>query len=1815
MTNTTPVIYVFILDSQNDTCLIDLDELFSLDSQNHSSLSCKFGVKVSDEVKAQLLENVLINGLPFDTTKTYEVIRTNGLHMIYTLTLENPVTDNISLDCTINYGTSIGISIRIVIQKQSAEKNVLYKTSANVIDDRLASFGLIRTNPKLTGNIKLVVDTDYRIFLDTFKVSETLSDNKYRHMSVSQDGSYAADVKTIFSSLPKSELYKVPKDDLDAHKVFTDFAQQYETVYEYGAETNDDKLYSENMKILAPLWIGKNLPEFFCIFKVDSHYNEETYTTTLDDSSKFRDFLKNAEIIQTYDLRTHTQIGNYLNNYKKQIIDTTGVCYLQFIEQDVESQEEVFRQGRNSWFGISVDKGILTTKYETSYFSNKIINQTSGYQEDFDRYLVNGFERNNLVIPYIVNLEFMFNDKDSSDYSMHRYFGLYLKENDFIKYKYAVKSYANSTVYIEKFDSSMNSVDDSEKIQNILDNSDYKDRLFFGTTPNIGQRVQISDDFNAFLSDKVCNVPHENIASLKSEELNVKSSETSFITMKFSEPIRYGEHFRFIFPNKTDKKTLKRKNVVLEIIASNDSRLKGTKENIFPYVTTSQKKFDSSLNDRLKFRSTVALTNTVVAADDASLYHHTKLYVHPEETEKMSDYPVQNNIDEGFDDFADDEAGNPDNILSTSDNVDTYLETATTAGFVDAGTPTVGTLSIDSPDVPSSGQTSKIGISKYYEYSLNTNGVLLPYKLKSTLDSSTCVYQVKFVSDEFTDFPEIYRISFYTQDLTDSTKTAALSEQLKRISACIKKLNADLYVSDITENAISFMSSLTDIYFQHITADILDASLNFKDSLHYLMDFETTEQEDSIVYFSNRVHSMMHPLNFDENLYGQEMGIFSLIDFELIGWRFSNIVKFIEFNKSGKYYKLSADLSDNQKLTGTMLAQTTKGFKSLVKWPIWNYWCYVNDQYYDDAEENEMFGIQNNVNIVACPYDLKKSMVMLPYPLYTVNGMLNLFAPINGSLALMGILSMRDFDYALNNSKSEHVSSFNPMKLSTGTKLYLDYEKTPLKQYRLYKLITGAFTEYPIANGKTFYIDNDSTIHSQDIASSKISDVWFTGESLTVSKDVQIQLAESKDYMSYEYDINWPELKHSYFFTEPTDIVSSDLKEPLAVPTVCQWESNGIYFDHNSVLDLDKVKDKSYMSSLDASSGFFCSQRYTPGSFYDGQYVTVSLDDTITVGTSEMTFQDIIMSNAVEDPLRHYLVSYKKLTPAVGYYNKYVNTLEFIMYGIRFILKFTSNDYITDIRLNEYNNYEVFMVNDYSRKKDNEIYISTKEQIILVVNHNFSWKNKENKNNVFIYGSTNIENELTYTWSDFSYTLDFSKAFGIYSTTISDNRANALMAPKVWTINDSKTLDSSSYFIQYAKTTKTIRTFHPEQHNNYLYFNKEKNVYSDSSSRFGILYYFNQNPMMCLQPDISGESIYVSSVLNLNYADNMVYRSICEEPLGEVIFNRDNLLARYKESISNIFDVILLKENNEVKTIHISDSYNPLTITKSSPKCIKYNYGYFIPRAYDLLDFSIEEDSSLAALCECDFLLANTKFSSMSRLVNYVGDKVFSTSQAKKISANYFFLPERSLMSTNWDKDYYRLYSSAGSYKSLNGYVPGIEDKSFFGSKCIVLNNYDIEIKDWTYANDQNIVKIKTVNSDSNQHAKNILSMQVEINLSKAFLNYMLNKEPDFIANWQKFNMVSNTYMNNYIVNTFIKYFKISDKTAFTLYEKTFGMTNTSLSFLTSEPADFTTEGIWRKSTNVGTSYKEVNSEIILTLTIKDYQHISYYPTIKLKKF
>ncbi len=136
------------------------------------------------------------------------------------------------------------------------------------------------------------------------------------------------------SFLPATEMYGIYPDSYDPHISYHKVDDQIRNIYEYGAEYNSDKMYSENMKILAPLYIGKHLPTFFAIWRSDRLI---TTDNTATNTQILRTLLNDAKCIKIFDLRRSTSIGKYLNNYHDMITKyLAGTCMLQFIEQDTD---------------------------------------------------------------------------------------------------------------------------------------------------------------------------------------------------------------------------------------------------------------------------------------------------------------------------------------------------------------------------------------------------------------------------------------------------------------------------------------------------------------------------------------------------------------------------------------------------------------------------------------------------------------------------------------------------------------------------------------------------------------------------------------------------------------------------------------------------------------------------------------------------------------------------------------------------------------------------------------------------------------------------------------------------------------------------------------------------------------------------------------------------------------------------------------------------------------------------------------------------------------------------------------------------------------------------------------------------------------------------------------------------------------------------------------------------------------------------------------------------------------------------------------
>ena len=164
--------------------------------------------------------------------------------------------------------------------------------AAEKLFDYNSSFGVIRTNPRLTGNLKLTLDSIGGVWFNSMDVSPELSSQKYKKFRITGQNPYAKDIYTFFDEgkTPNDVVFQVGTFTNGATQTAGSFNLQYDFFYGSGASTLVDRNYEENFKYFQPLWIRDVLPEFFVIFKVPQplSYPYPTNVTTIVNGTQYK---------------------------------------------------------------------------------------------------------------------------------------------------------------------------------------------------------------------------------------------------------------------------------------------------------------------------------------------------------------------------------------------------------------------------------------------------------------------------------------------------------------------------------------------------------------------------------------------------------------------------------------------------------------------------------------------------------------------------------------------------------------------------------------------------------------------------------------------------------------------------------------------------------------------------------------------------------------------------------------------------------------------------------------------------------------------------------------------------------------------------------------------------------------------------------------------------------------------------------------------------------------------------------------------------------------------------------------------------------------------------------------------------------------------------------------------------------------------------------------------------------------------------------------------------------------------------------------
>lgn len=324
------------------------------------------------------------------------------------------------------YKTNLGYVIKVdsgglitevsaCTNEEAPEPNFL--TEKNYKLDNVAK-PLLRTNPKLTTNIKIIADGGDRIYLESIDATKDLASIKYKRNEISPAGYYSYDIAHFFNSkkTPYDIAYRTKRSESDL-SVLDNYQSQLEEDYQYGATLNYSKLYEEKFRIFAPIWADLNMPKKFVIFKVAKPATSTAFDNTANDNlARIQSMLANAEIVKTFDLTNNSSIGRYIRNHVQDERFPTSPLTFSFEKNE-----------KSSYNGIDLVKGGFTSKPE--YLHNDIVETDKPLIEAND-FITDGFKRNSMVSANILNLEFLFDDLTAADYSVNRYFGLYVDDID-----------------------------------------------------------------------------------------------------------------------------------------------------------------------------------------------------------------------------------------------------------------------------------------------------------------------------------------------------------------------------------------------------------------------------------------------------------------------------------------------------------------------------------------------------------------------------------------------------------------------------------------------------------------------------------------------------------------------------------------------------------------------------------------------------------------------------------------------------------------------------------------------------------------------------------------------------------------------------------------------------------------------------------------------------------------------------------------------------------------------------------------------------------------------------------------------------------------------------------------------------------------------------------------------------------------------------------------------------------------------------------------------------------------------------------------
>ena len=103
--------------------------------------------------------------------------------------------------------------------------------------DYNSSFQVIRTNPLLTGNLKITLQTNGRVSFNSIDANQTLSNDRFKNFNITGENPFPLDLYNFFDKgqLSNEIIFQVGQSTRGNKQTATQFAEQYDFFYGGGA--------------------------------------------------------------------------------------------------------------------------------------------------------------------------------------------------------------------------------------------------------------------------------------------------------------------------------------------------------------------------------------------------------------------------------------------------------------------------------------------------------------------------------------------------------------------------------------------------------------------------------------------------------------------------------------------------------------------------------------------------------------------------------------------------------------------------------------------------------------------------------------------------------------------------------------------------------------------------------------------------------------------------------------------------------------------------------------------------------------------------------------------------------------------------------------------------------------------------------------------------------------------------------------------------------------------------------------------------------------------------------------------------------------------------------------------------------------------------------------------------------------------------------------------------------------------------------------------------------------------------------------------